>query len=80
MRDTVFATIVLQKVFMFGSSGDLEDAHANAAQLAREAIADVGVFSPLIQERKLLAFSSSTLKLHSGATLGRTKFLEVDMG
>ncbi|XP_075509214.1 ABC transporter B family member 1 [Primulina tabacum] len=58
----VVAATVLQKMFMNGFSGDLEAAHANATQLAGEAVANVRTVAAFNSESKIVGLFISSLQ------------------
>ncbi|CAA6655538.1 unnamed protein product [Spirodela intermedia] len=58
----VVAATVLQKMFMQGFSGDLEVAHANATQIAGEAVANVRTVAAFNSEAKITQLFSDNLR------------------
>ncbi|KAL8263308.1 hypothetical protein R6Q59_024657 [Mikania micrantha] len=57
----VVAATVLQKMFMEGFSGDLEGAHANATQLAGEAVANMRTVAAFNSESKIINLFTTSL-------------------
>ncbi|XP_010935700.1 ABC transporter B family member 1 [Elaeis guineensis] len=58
----VVAATVLQKMFMKGFSGDLERAHAQATQIAGEAVANVRTVAAFNSEAKITQLFASNLQ------------------
>ncbi|CAN6487128.1 unnamed protein product [Victoria cruziana] len=59
----VVAATVLQKMFMKGFSGDLEDAHAASTQIAGEAVSNVRTVAAFNSEAKIVSLFGSNLRV-----------------